>query len=200
MHVTIVSGLPRSGTSMMMQMLAAGGIPPLTDGSRGPDSDNPRGYFELEAVKRTTSDGRWLSDAAGKAVKVVHLLLPSLPAEGHYRVIFMNRDLSEVLASQDVMLRRLQRRGSDLSPEQLARTFANQLRRVREWVAGQAHFQMLDVEYQAVINDPVGQAARVNTFLGGHLDEPRMAAAVEPALYRQRSGTRGDGPDNKRRE
>lgn len=190
MYVTVVSGLPRSGTSMMMQMLAAGGMPVLTDGARGADADNPRGYFELDAVKRTVGDARWLADAAGKAVKVVHLLLPDLPGGYEYRVIFMHRDVSEVLASQEAMLRRQGRRGADLSPEQLAHAFAGQLRCVRAWISERAHFGTLDVDYHQVVDDPITQAARVNQFLGGHLDAARMAAAVDPALYRQRPDDR----------
>src|SRR3569833_79554 len=112
--ITVVSGLPRSGTSMMMQMLAAGGMPMLTDGVRGPDPDNPRGYFAFGPVKRTPQDARWLAGAPGKAVKVVHSLLPALPGGYEYRVLFMLRDMHEVLASQDTMLRRLGRCGADL--------------------------------------------------------------------------------------
>lgn len=186
MYVTIVSGLPRSGTSMMMQMLAAGGMPVLTDWARGPDDDNPRGYFEFDPVKRTASDAGWVAGAAGTAVKVIHLLLPTLPGGYEYRVVFMHRDVREVLASQEVMLRRRGRRGADLSPDQLAEAFAGQLRRVRAWLAGQAHILLLDVDHRQVIDDPAGQAARVNRFLGGRLNEARMASAVDADLYRQR--------------
>ena len=98
--ITVVSGLPRSGTSMMMQMLAAGGISPMTDEVRAADSDNPRGYYELEKVKHLRQDHTWLKDAVGKAVKIVHLLLMELPADRDYRVILMQRDLEEVLRSQ----------------------------------------------------------------------------------------------------
>src|SRR4051812_38256410 len=147
--VTVVSGLPRSGTSMMMQMLAAGGMPALTDGARGPDADNPRGYLEFEPAKRTAAaDGRWVGDAVGKAVKLVHLLLPDLPGGYEYRVVFMGRDVREVLASQAEMLRRRGRRGADLTPERLADVFGGQIRRVREWVAHQPGFSALDVDYR----------------------------------------------------
>src|SRR5947208_15012411 len=106
MSITIVTGLPRSGTSVMMQMLSAGGLPPLTDGLRQPDEDNPRGYFEFEPVKQIRRDTAWLQLAVGKAVKMVHLLLPELPLDQNhrYRVIMMRRDLSDVLASQNKML------------------------------------------------------------------------------------------------
>jgi hypothetical protein len=192
-YVTVVSGLPRSGTSMMMQMLAAGGVPVLTDGARKPDPDNPRGYFEFEPVKRTARDAGWLADAAGKAVKVAHVLLPDLPRGYEYRVLFMHRDMREALASQETMLRRHGRRGADLDLRRLAEVFASQLRRVREWAGGQAHFATLDVHYQQVIDEPAGQAARVNRFLDGRLDEAKAASIVEPALYRQRAGGRSGG-------
>lgn len=185
-YVTVVSGLPRSGTSMMMQMLAAGGMSLLADDVRGPDVDNPRGYFELEPVKRTATDPGWLDRAPGKAVKVVHLLLPDLPAGRHYRVVFMRRDMEEVLASQAAMLRRLGRVGADLTPSQLAEVFAGQVRRLRAWLAERPHFAVLDVDYRQVIDDPHGQVARVNDFLGGDLNEVAMAAVIEPTLYRQR--------------
>jgi hypothetical protein len=171
---------------MMMQMLAAGGMPVLVDAARGPDPDNPRGYLELDAVKRTAKAPGWLAEAERKAVKVIHLRLPDLPAGYDYRVVFMRRDVREVMASQTAMLRRLDRTGADLSPEKLAEAFAAQLSRVRAWLAGQPHFTVLDVDYARVIDDPAGEAARVNQFLGGGLDEAKMASAVDPALYRQR--------------
>src|SRR5437868_1127771 len=104
--LTIVSGLPRSGTSMMMRMLEAGGMPVLTDKVRSADEDNPNGYFEFEAVKRTKQDASWLDDSGGRAVKMVYRLLYDLPVNRNYRVLFMRRNLKEVLASQREMLRR----------------------------------------------------------------------------------------------
>lgn len=187
--VTVVSGLPRSGTSLMMQMLGSGGMPLLADAHRPPDADNPRGYFEYEPAKATKTDARWVAGGVGKAVKLVHLLLPDLPDGYAYRVVLMGRDMSEVLASQRAMLDRLGRRGADLSPERLAEVFAAQLRRVRDWAARRPHVALLDVDYHHVIQDPAGQARRVNQFLGGRLDERAMSAAVEPTLYRQRRGT-----------
>src|SRR5688572_8703668 len=115
--ITVVSGLPRSGTSLMMQMLQAGGMPVLTDGERSADESNPRGYLELEAVKRTRSDAGWIAEAVGKAVKVIHLQLRDLPSSHQYRVIFMRRDLNEVVASQQSMLDRIGRKGAGLPPE-----------------------------------------------------------------------------------
>ena len=184
--VTIVSGLPRSGTSLMMQMLAAGGMPVLTDGQRCADPHNPRGYYELEAVKHSRSDVSWLAQTEGKAVKVVHLLLPHLPAEREYRVIFMARVLSEVIASQRVMLQQQGRPGAALSDARLADIFEKQVADVRHWLAQQPHFRVLYLQHRGVIEKPLAAAQQIVTFLDGGLDANRMAAAVEPGLYRQR--------------
>ena len=114
-YITIVSGLPRCGTSLMMQMIDAGGLRALTDEARAPDEDNPRGYYELEAVKRTNQDPSWLDAAGGKVVKMAYLLLYDLPADRSYRVVFMKRDLREVVQSQAAMLARRQAQGADLT-------------------------------------------------------------------------------------
>lgn len=183
--VTIVSGLPRSGTSLMMQMLAAGGMPVLSDGVRTPDHDNPRGYHEFEPVKQTKQNPAWVAEAQGKAVKMVYLLLRDLPPGFEYRVILMRRDLKEVIASQRAMLLRLGRTGADVSGERMAAIFEEQLKAVCGWVGKQANFSMIEMGHRDCINAPGAAAARVNAFLDGRLDEGAMAAAIDPALYRQ---------------
>lgn len=188
--VTIVSGLPRSGTSVMMQMLHAGGLPALTDGHRAADEDNPRGYYELEAVKQIRADKSWLSDAIGKVVKLVHLLLPELPGGFEYRVIFMRRDLDEVLASQRKMLQRSGRAGGQLPEAQMKAVFARQVQTVLEWLARQPNARCIEVDYRELVESPGVIAARVNAFLGGGLDEAKMASAVDPSLYRNRGASR----------
>jgi hypothetical protein len=185
--ITVVSGLPRSGTSLMMQMLHAGGLPALSDGAREPDVDNPRGYYELEAVKRTKQDPSWLNGAHGKVVKMVHLLLPDLPADRNYRILFMRRDIAEVLASQRKMLERQNKRGAAIGDAQLTRLFEDQLAKVTRWMGSQPNVSSLDVHYKKLIEDPATQAASLNAFLGGGLDETAMAAAVDPSLYRNSS-------------
>ena len=184
--VTVVSGLPRSGTSMMMQMLAAGGVPVLNDNVRKADEDNTRGYFEFEPVKRTKDDASWLEDGRGKVVKMVYSLLYDLPANYEYRVVFMNRNLNEVLASQQSMLDRRGEKGASISTDRLQRIFTDQLEEVRAWLAGQPQFDVMQIDYCNVINDPEGQARRISDFLGGGLDQALMAAEVVPLLYRQR--------------
>ncbi len=188
-YVTIVSGLPRSGTSMMMQLLEAGGIPPVTDRIRQADSDNPKGYYEFEPVKKTKEDPSWLEKAGGKVVKMVYRLLYDLPADREYRVVFMQRDLTEVLASQKVMLERLGTGGASLPPERMEALFRQQIAEFRQWVVDQPSFAVLEVGYKDMIDRPVEQARRLDAFLGGGLDVEAMAAVVDPSLYRQRKST-----------
>ncbi len=183
--VTIVSGLPRSGTSMMMRMIEAGGMPLLTDDVRKADEDNPHGYYEYEPVKKIREDPSWLEEADGKAVKMVFQLLYDLPRERQYRVVFMRRNVDEILASQKAMLGRLGREGGKASDEDLAKIFARKLQAFEAWIKQWPCFRMIHVDYQEAVRDPQTQAERVSEFLGG-LRIERMAAAVDPSLYRQR--------------
>jgi hypothetical protein len=184
--VTIVSGLPRSGTSMMMRMLEAGGLPVLTDHLRQADEDNPNGYYEFEAVKRTAQDAGWLAQAQGHAVKMVYRLLYDLPREYSYRVVFMRRDLAECIASQDVMIRRQGKAVADLAPERLSAMFASQLEQAERWLAAQPNMHTLYVNYNDLLAAPLLKLAEVSGFLDDSLDVQAMAAVVDPALYRQR--------------
>lgn len=184
--IVVVSGLPRSGTSMMMQMLEAGGVPPLADFQRKADDDNPKGYYELEPVKQLKTHPEALDQAEGKAVKVIHMLLTDLPSGHRYKVLFMRRDISEVVASQRKMLSRTGKQGAALPDAALIKVFEGQLVKVDKWLAEQSHIQCMDVPHREVVTKPAEVAGLVNAFLGGGLDEPAMAAAVDPALYRNR--------------
>jgi hypothetical protein len=184
--IVIVSGLPRSGTSVMMQMIHAGGMPALADGVRVADEDNPRGYFEFERVKQIKTDKAWLTDAPGKVVKMVHLLLMDLPPGAEYRVIFLRRDLNEVLASQKKMLARSGRAGAALNDAQMKTIYTQQIDKVLGWMRQQPNIKFLEINYRDLIERPAEQATAINAFLGGTLDESKMAAAVDPALYRNR--------------
>jgi len=186
-YVTIVSGLPRSGTSLMMRMLEAGGIPVITDGIREADEDNPRGYYEFEPAKRTREDASWLASAGGKVVKMVYRLLYDLPAGGPYRVVFMRRAIQEVLASQKKMLERSGREGGGADDAQMAALFARDLKQFDAWIAGRPGFSILNVSYNELLTDPMPPAVAVNRFLDHRLDVGAMAGVVEPALYRNRS-------------
>jgi len=185
--ITIVSGLPRSGTSMMMQLVEAGGIPALTDHVRTKDEDNPKGYYEFEPVKRTKDDPSWVQSARGKVVKMVYRLLYDLPDDYEYRVIFMQRDLDEVLASQKVMLQRSGKEGAAISDEKLKELFMSELAKFDRWIAARQNFSILSIDYREIIAAPRTQCERINGFLGGMLDCDRAAAAVDPSLYRNRS-------------
>jgi hypothetical protein len=183
-EIIIVSGLPRSGTSLMMQMLAAGGIEAVTDHVRTADTDNPRGYFEFERVKKIKEDVSWIPETRGKVVKMVSQLLFDLPPGENYRIIFMQRDLDEMLASQEKMLERLNRPAAPR--EDIKRAFTKHLDRLRDWLVKQPNMQVLYLGYSDLIARPAEQARRVSDFLGGKPDAEAMAKAVDPALYRNR--------------
>jgi LPS sulfotransferase NodH len=185
--ITIVSGLPRSGTSMMMKILEAGGIPILTDNLRTPDEDNPRGYFELEQVKALKEgESIWLKDASGKAVKVISSLLGELPAAYQYRIIFMRRAISEILASQKQML--IRRGGSTEGDDQkMAENFQEHLKRVRIWLANQSNMGVLYIDYNDLMADPAPHITQVAEFLGLEERLNEMLAVPDKGLYRQRA-------------
>ncbi|MGD1072955.1 MAG: sulfotransferase family protein [Bryobacteraceae bacterium] len=184
--IAIVSGLPRSGTSLMMQMLEAGGMPVLTDGVRAPDADNPRGYFEFEPVKSTKRDASWVGQAQGKAVKVVYPLLRALPPGYQYRVIMMRRDVTEVVRSQRAMLERSGRTGAGVSDERMVEIFEEEIGSILGWLSREVGFEVLEVNFRDCLKSATAVAASVNCFFGRILDEPRMVAAVDASLYRQR--------------
>jgi len=187
----VVSGLPRSGTSMLMGMIAAGGLQPVVDGLREADEDNPKGYHELEQVKQLDTDGDsgWLDDARGKVVKVISFLLRHLPETHHYKIVFVRRDLQEVLASQRTMLERRGESGGDADDDAMARMFAAHLGKVERELAGRKNCAVLYVDHRAAMADPATVAAQVNSFLGGGLDVARMAAVVDDRLYRNRAAS-----------
>lgn len=187
--ITVVSGLPRSGTSMAMRMLEAGGVPIVTDRARAADEDNPHGYFEHDRVLELDKggDAGWLADARGRAVKIISALLPHLPERFNYQVIFMHRDLGEVLASQNRMLERRGETGSAASDAEMAKLYEHHLRRIASLLRRRACFATLDLRYSDVVSNPAAQARRISDFLGGTLDAGRMAEAVSPELYRNRS-------------
>jgi predicted AlkP superfamily phosphohydrolase/phosphomutase/tetratricopeptide (TPR) repeat protein len=183
--ITIVSGLPRSGTSMMMQILAAAGLEPLTDSKRPPDEDNPLGYLEFEKALDLANDQSWLPQARGKVVKIVAQLLPWLPSNEHYNVILMERNLSEVLASQSAMLRRQNRRGAALEERQLLSTYADQIRGILERMAGRPEVRLLIVNYSDLLGKPATGIERIAEFLAVPFNRDAAAGAIRPQLRRQ---------------
>lgn len=186
-YVIVVSGLPRSGTSLMMKAIHAGGIEPIVDHVRKADEDNPKGYYEFEPVKKTKEDASWLSDAPGKVVKMVYRLLYDLPPNHAYRVVFMQRDLKEVLASQKKMLDRSGKSGGAIPDEQMAALFTAELEKCAKWLAEQPNFKVLYISHREMITDAPAQVEKINAFLDGGLDTSAMARIVDPALYRNRN-------------
>jgi Sulfotransferase family len=185
--VTIVSGLPRSGTSMLMNMLDAGGMPILADAVRAADADNPRGYFEFERVKSlgTDPDRRWVREARGKALKVISHLLKELPPDNQYRIVFALRNLDEVVRSQNTMLGR---RGepNPVDDAKALDLYRKHLVNVKVLARTRPNFALLEVDYADAVADPAASARRIAGFLGGSLDAARMAGAVDASLYRNR--------------
>jgi hypothetical protein len=184
--VTLVSGLPRSGTSMMMRMLEAGGLPVLADHLRTADEDNPEGYYEFERVKKIAHETAWLEDARGRVVKMISGLLKHLPPGYSYKIVFMRRKLEEVLASQREMLVRRGKPADATGDARMAEFFANHLRRIETWLAEQPNVDVLYVSYNELMQDPEAHCGRVAQFLGLPLDASRMASVASKSLYRQR--------------
>ena len=185
-YITIVSGLPRSGTSMLMKMLAAGGLPPLTDGIREADADNPGGYYEFEKVKQLEKDTTWLESAKGKAVKVISQLLDQLPLHKSYKIVFALRQMDEILASQRAMLARRGQPCDQVSDAEMAAAFGRHLSAVQQWLAEHPQMEVLYVNYAAVLRDPFAASHEIKAFLARPLDVRQMASVVDEGLYRQR--------------
>ncbi len=182
--VIVVSGLPRSGTSLMMQMLANAGLEPVTDSLREADTDNPRGYFEFEPVKKLKSDSSWLPQCRGKVIKVISQLLFDLPSTENYRVIFMRRNIDEILASQEKMLRRLGRQGAD--PEMIRLSYAKHIEAIERWRSWQANMKWLEVSYNVLLQDPQVALTELPNFLGHEFQAESLIEAIDPSLHRNK--------------
>jgi len=186
--VVVVSGLPRSGTSMLMKMLEAGGLELVIDGVRTADEDNPRGYYEDERVKDLAAQpGKaWIGEARGRAIKVISYLLKALPKNHNYRVLFVRRSLREVLASQAKMLAR-RGEASETNDERMLELLENDLWKANYLLKHAPQFESLELSYREVLDQPEEHARRINAFLGGSLKVAAMAAVVDPKLYRNRA-------------
>jgi sulfotransferase family protein len=185
--IIIVSGLPRSGTSMMMKMLAAAKLEMFTDNLRVADEDNPEGYFEFERVKKLKNgDFEWLPQAKGKAVKVISALLEFLPPQFKYRVVFMQRRMSEILASQRKMLANRGKADGSVDDETMAELYRKHLDTVKRWLSRQPNFRVLEVEYNRLLTEPAEDLMRLSQFLNRPVDLEQMRAVIDNRLYRQR--------------
>jgi len=186
-YIIVVSGLPRSGTSMMMKMLEAGGQPILTDNLREADENNPNGYYEFERVKQLPDgDYGWVNEAGGKVVKIVTGLIMNLPSDHKYKVIFMQRAMKEVLASQKKMLGRLGQRDDKVEDDKMKKIYQEHLKQVNLWISKQPNVEVLYVNYNTMLGDPIESLQKVNEFLGGEMDVDVMAGVVNKKLYRER--------------
>ncbi|MDP6529084.1 MAG: sulfotransferase family protein [Gemmatimonadota bacterium] len=183
----IISGLPRSGTSMAMKMLDAGGVEIMQDGIRTADDDNPKGYYELEKVKELDKGGDkgWLVEARGKAVKIISFLLKDLPPENRYKILFMRRPIPEVLASQAKMLTNREE-SSETEDARMTELYEKHLQQVEFFISRRDYLEKLDLPYRSVLDDPRGQAERIRDFLGMDLDVDKMATVADRKLYRNR--------------
>jgi tetratricopeptide (TPR) repeat protein len=180
-EVIIVSGLPRSGTSMMMQILDAAGLDILTDKIRNADDNNPKGYFEFEPVKSLARDSSWLDQADGKAVKVIAQLLKFLPDGYKYKVIFMKRDVNEVIISQQKMLGK----DSKVFPLALSETFKKELNRIENWFQIHPNFEVVYTDYSNLILKPDVEICKICDFLQiDYSNKQRMIGTVDSTLYR----------------
>ena len=186
--ITIVSGLPRSGTSMMMSALRAGGMMLLTDEVREADPNNPKGYYEFERVKKLPKgDVAWLEIARGKAVKVISALLEYLPPDYHYQIVFMERNIHEILASQRRMLVRTgKEQQHPVADETIQQSYENHLSEVRSWMANKDWIDTLFISYNQILQRPLDEFNRVAEFLEDRVDPSAMAQVVEPSLYREK--------------
>lgn len=187
--VTVVSGLPRSGTSMMMRMLETGGIPVMIDHIRVPDESNPKGYYEFERVKQMKEGNTgWVSESKGKVIKIISALLEHLPPDHQYRIVFMQRNMDEILASQREMLLRRGEPTDRIDDRALADLYQNHLGRVRQWLAGQPNMEVIYLHYNQILEAPDAPIVQLCQFLRPFpLDKNRMLSVVESSLYRQRT-------------
>jgi len=184
--ITIVSGLPRSGTSLMMRMLNAGGIPALCDEERTPDADNPNGYYEFEDVKRIENYGTWIDRAPGHAVKMVYSLLKHLPVDREYRIVFMRRHVDEILQSQKQML---ERNGiqTDIPDAKLKALFEHELRQFYAWLPTQTQLKLVNISYNELLSRPDSTISQINRHFDHGLDTEGMIRMIDPTLYRHRA-------------
>ena len=187
--ITVVSGLPRSGTSLMMQMLAAAGLQVLSDGERQADADNPRGYYEWERIKLLPQQPNCIQEAEGKVVKIISQLLFALPSGHDYRIMFMQRPLAEVVASQSEMIRRRGTTGAALAPAALIAGLQAHLNQVNGWLRDKTNLSVYRVEHHQVLHDRMQVSESIQKFLECPLDVLAMSRQIDESLYRQRAAS-----------
>lgn len=185
--IYIVSGLPRCGTSMMMQMLERGGMEVVTDNIRKADKDNPKGYYEFEKVKKIKEDTSWLDATCGKVFKMVSMLLYDLPKDRNYKVIFMKRDIDEMLASQKKMLNRLGREDEAAEQEGMKPFYEKHVKEIENWLKMQENIDVLYLNYNNILADPDGAARSLKSFIGIRFNVEEATRTVDKDLYRNKT-------------
>jgi len=172
---------------MMMKMLAEGGLEIVTDALRTADDDNPNGYFEFEPVKQLTQgNDKWLEEARGKAVKIISALLEHLPTSFHYKVIFMERSLQEVLASQKKMLLNRSEESS-ISDSEMEEKLKKHVADVKYWLARQPSIDVLYVDYGKMLSSPEAYCRHIADFIGIPVNIEKMQSVPNQNLYRNRA-------------
>ena len=184
--IIVVSGLPRSGTSMMMKMLEAANIPVLIDEIREADEDNLEGYYEDERAKSLHKNNNWIREAEGKAVKIISYQLTHLPKKYNYHIIFMERRIDEILASQNKMIQRRGESADNIPDTIMARLFKKHLKEINLWLLEQPNIDTLYINYNETLDYPESSAEKIAKFLQKDLDIEKMMQVVDPNLYRQR--------------
>ena len=184
--ITIVSGLPRSGTSMMMQILESGGMKVVTDNIRKANEDNPHGYYEYEKVKKIKEDTGWLKESRGKAFKMVSQLLYDLPSDENYKVIFMKRKMNEILASQSKMLERMEGSKDGTSNAKMGEFFNKHILKIIDWIEGRKYIDVLYIDYNDLLTNPDEHIKTLNRFLNYKLNEEKAVKVIDSSLYRNR--------------
>jgi hypothetical protein len=184
--IIVVSGLPRSGTSMMMKMLVEGGIDAVIDNIRTADEDNPKCYFELEKVKQLDKDNSWMGECQGKVIKIISMLLKPLPTAYNYKIIFMRRKMEEILASQRQMLIRRGQPTNTVADDKMAEMFNKHLKDIENLIATRPNMECLYVSYNEVLENPLVNIEKINDFMGGNLNRQSMLEVVDKTLHRQR--------------
>lgn len=189
-EVVVVSGLPRSGTSMMMQLLVAGGITAVQDHIREQDSDNPKGYFEFEKVKSLKDDSSWVKNCSDQCIKVISFHLNNLPDNCHYKVVFMRREMDEIIRSQKKML--VNKKRSTDNMDKLSTIYDKHVREVEVFLKDQQNFDVAYMNYTDVLNHPYKAFKSLCHFLDRRLNQDEMIKVVDPMLYRNRTGVKNE--------
>ncbi len=171
---------------MMMQMLEAGGMKILTDNIRKSDKDNPKGYYEFEKVKQIKNDQSWLENARGKAAKIISFLLKYLPEKHQYKIIFMERRMEEILISQKQMIIN-QKKSNKIDDQQMMKSFYRHLEQIKKWLKKQTNIEVLFLNYNQILKNPVKEIKKINQFLNHNLKAEKMVKTINPRLYRQKA-------------